>query len=917
MECNKEEAIRAKDIAEKKMQSKDFSGALKIAVKAQRLFQDLENISQMIMVCDVHCASEKRFGNDMDWYGILKVEPTADEATIKKQYRKFALQLHPDKNKFPGAEAAFKLIGDAQRTLLDQGKRSAHDMNRKVAIRRPAPAAACRPPQKPSWYPPAAAQNNFRANFPGFNSQQQAQQQRQQPIETGFSNGRPTFWTKCPYCTVRYQYYTEILHRSLRCQTCNKTFTAYDSGAVPQASNTSQPQFPQQRVVQNQGACKADEGSRRNFTAENVFAAFSPNAAHTSEVGTQKVNGERRRKKTVESSESSSESEEDNVIDGNDDVVAGKQFDSHVEQNVRRSGRHKQHVSYKENLSDEDDAARPPKKAKESGPTCAGEVKEEKKGFEKKTSREDDLKKNREAYAHSKTVVDDTAPDSTSKETKEPLLFAYPDPEFNDFEKEKKEDCFSEGQIWALYDTLDAMPRFYARIKKVFSSGFKLGITWLEPDPDDENEIKWVSEGLPVSCGKFKNGASENTEDHLMFSHLLNWEKGTFRDTYKIFPRKGETWALFKNWNIGWKSDSGSDLKFKYEFVEILSEYAEGLGIHVAYLTKVKGFVSVFCRTSKDGVNTFLIPPNELFRFSHKIPSFVLTGEERKGVPNGSFELDPACLPQEIFVPEDRVDDDSRNLKNSSSSSASEPVKPMTGSGKTFPPASASKEFEFPDSEFYNFDADKSQEKFFVGQLWALYGDEDGLPKYYGEIKKIESNPVFRIHVTWLLPCPSKGTIQWYDKNMPTCCGRFRTKKGSQAYSSTDSFSHKLKAVPNGKDEYTILPRKGEIWALYRNWSSGIKCCDLENWEYDIVLVMEETDRCIKVLVLERVDGFKSVFKTQVKGGSNVIIEIPRAEQIRFSHQIPFFQLTNERNGKLRGFWELDPAALPEHYFSS
>ena len=228
MDCNKEEAMRAKDLAEKKMQSRDFSGALKIAAKAQQLFQDLENISQIIMVCDVHCAAEKRlFGNEMDCYAILKVEPTADEATIKKQYRKYALQLHPDKNKFPGAEAAFKLIGDAQRTLLDQGKRSAHDMKRKVTVNRPAPAAACRPPQKPSWYSHAAAQNNFRANFPGLNSQQQ-----QQPTQTGFSNGQSTFWTKCPYCMVRYQYYTEVLHRSLRCQTCNKSFIAYDSGAV-------------------------------------------------------------------------------------------------------------------------------------------------------------------------------------------------------------------------------------------------------------------------------------------------------------------------------------------------------------------------------------------------------------------------------------------------------------------------------------------------------------------------------------------------------------------------------------------------------------------------------------------------------------------------------------------------------------
>ncbi|XP_022760474.1 uncharacterized protein LOC111306805 [Durio zibethinus] len=971
MECNKEEAIRAKDIAEKKMQNRDFSGALRVAAKAQQLFQDLENIAQMIMVCEVHCAAEKRlFGNEMDWYAILKVEPTADEATIKKQYRKFALQLHPDKNKFPGAEAAFKLIGDAQRTLLDQGKRSAYDMKRKVTVNRPSPAAACRPPQKPNWYAHAAAQNNFSANFPGLNSQQQCQPHRQQPPQAGFSNGRPTFWTKCPYCTVTYQYYTDVLHRSLRCQTCNKTFIAYDSGAVPQASNTSQPKFPQQGVVQNQGTCKVGQGSQRNFTTENVFTAFSANAARTSEAGRETVNGKRGRKQTIESSEScdSIESEEDMVIDDNGEVLAGKKCDSQADQNVRRSGRLKQHVSYKENLSDEEDMVSPPKKAKGSGSPCATkdseemlkedksthknqsglarEVKEDKKamdhregenveaslpngkkgigkGFEKAPAKRDDLKQTREAYAdgikkNSNPIIYDSVSDSSFKETKEPLVFAYPESEFNDFDKKKKEGCFSAGQIWALYDTLDAMPRFYARIRKVFYSGFKLRITWLEPDPDDENEIQWVSEGLPVSCGKFKHGVSENTEDRLMFSHLLYWEKGTCRDTYKIFPRKGETWALFKNWNIQWKSGTGTEQKFEYEFVEILSEDAEGVGIRVAYLTKVKGFVSVFCQMSKDGVDTFLIPPNELFRFSHKVPSFVLTGEERKGVPKGSFELDPASLPEEIVVPKDlKVEGDSRHL-NSSSTSASESVKPTVGPDKSAPPASTPKSFVIPESEFYNFDADKTQEKFRAGQIWALYGDEDGLPKYYGEIKRIESNPVLKIHVRWLYPCPSRTTIEWYDKNMPTCCGRFRIRKGSQAYSSTDSFSHLLKAEPTGrKDEYAIIPRKGEIWALYRNWTPKIKCSDLENWEYDIVQVLEQTDRCIKVLVLERVDGFNSVFKAQVKGGSIVTVEIPQVDLLRFSHQIPFFHLREERYGSLRGCWELDPAAFPVHYFSS
>lgn len=338
MDCNKEEAIRAKGIAEKKMRNRDFSGAFKVAVKAEKLFQGLENISQMITVCDVHCAAEKRlFGDELDWYAILKVKLTANEAEIKKQYRKLALQLHPDKNKFLGAVAAFQLIRDAQTTLLDQGKRSAHDMKRKVTCNGPTPAVACQASQKPNPY--EAAKNN-------------SQHQQQQPTQTGSSTGQPIFWTKCPYCRARQQYYKVVLHRSIRCQTCNKIFFAYDFGAVPQASNTSQPKDPQQRVMQSQGACKVDQGYQRNFTAENVFTAFSLNAAQTSEVGTEKVNGKRGRKQP----------EEDVVVDENGDVLTGKKFDSQVEQNVRTYVRRMQQVSCKENLSYEEDIVNHPKR---------------------------------------------------------------------------------------------------------------------------------------------------------------------------------------------------------------------------------------------------------------------------------------------------------------------------------------------------------------------------------------------------------------------------------------------------------------------------------------------------------------------------------------------------------------------------
>ncbi|PWA89231.1 DNAJ heat shock N-terminal domain-containing protein [Artemisia annua] len=74
-------------MAEKKMENKDFSTALKIAVKAQQLYPELENVSRMIVVCEVHISGEKKtHGTKKDWHGILKVEPSVDEATIKNKY---------------------------------------------------------------------------------------------------------------------------------------------------------------------------------------------------------------------------------------------------------------------------------------------------------------------------------------------------------------------------------------------------------------------------------------------------------------------------------------------------------------------------------------------------------------------------------------------------------------------------------------------------------------------------------------------------------------------------------------------------------------------------------------------------------------------------------------------------------------
>lgn len=65
---------------------------------------------------------------EIDYYELLEVSKTSDKSTIKKAYRKLAMQYHPDKNPDDKeAEEKFKAINEAYQVLSDDEKRAIYD----------------------------------------------------------------------------------------------------------------------------------------------------------------------------------------------------------------------------------------------------------------------------------------------------------------------------------------------------------------------------------------------------------------------------------------------------------------------------------------------------------------------------------------------------------------------------------------------------------------------------------------------------------------------------------------------------------------------------------------------------------------------------------------------------------------------
>lgn len=248
MECNKDEALRSRCMAEQKFLQHDLVGAKKLALKAQCLFPDLEGLPQLMAVLDVHIMAQQNLeGMEVNWYGILQTDASADEVTIRKQYRKLALILHPDKNKAIGAEGAFKLISEAWRVLSDKDKKAAHDAKRNSS-------AFDYHARKPT--------NGF-CNFTHFNACS-----KPKPADSN----KKSFWTGCPSCKMQFEYMRVHENKRISCPTCGKGFRATELPDTEPRSRT-QPSEPLFRAAGS--SCSEKQTPKEKDTPVHVGSGFS------------------------------------------------------------------------------------------------------------------------------------------------------------------------------------------------------------------------------------------------------------------------------------------------------------------------------------------------------------------------------------------------------------------------------------------------------------------------------------------------------------------------------------------------------------------------------------------------------------------------------------------------------------------
>ena len=123
--ANRDAAEQACAASQRKLDSNDLDGAMRMAQKSLALFPTDAAHALVRLIEERRGQQEavRKVLTAADYYELLGVERAASAVEIKAAFQRLSKLVHPDKNAAPGAQQAFQLLNDARGTLSDPAKR--------------------------------------------------------------------------------------------------------------------------------------------------------------------------------------------------------------------------------------------------------------------------------------------------------------------------------------------------------------------------------------------------------------------------------------------------------------------------------------------------------------------------------------------------------------------------------------------------------------------------------------------------------------------------------------------------------------------------------------------------------------------------------------------------------------------------
>ncbi|KAF8032074.1 hypothetical protein BT93_D1091 [Corymbia citriodora subsp. variegata] len=217
------EAERWLTAAAKLLATRDFQGARTFAIRARESDPGLEYADLMLAVVDTLLAGESRVSDQPDWYAVLQLgHLTENLELIATHFRRLALLLNPERNRFPFVDQALRLVSDAWSVLSNPSKKALYDSELKLGLLG----------QLGNQTPPSRNVRGSDGNAsvenerPFFGNGTPVQPRSTRPASQATVSVSASFWTACPYCFYLYEYPRVYAESVLRCQNCKRAFQA-------------------------------------------------------------------------------------------------------------------------------------------------------------------------------------------------------------------------------------------------------------------------------------------------------------------------------------------------------------------------------------------------------------------------------------------------------------------------------------------------------------------------------------------------------------------------------------------------------------------------------------------------------------------------------------------------------------------